>query len=70
MEVFLEFDILLSVLLECLLSFVELLFFHDDVLVKELRLLLLLFDLYLHHEDLTRIVNELPYRFLLLATLI
>ena len=32
-EVFLEFDILLSVLLECLLSFVEFLLLHDDVLV-------------------------------------
>ena len=32
-EVFLEFDILLSVLLECLLAFVEFLLLHDDVLV-------------------------------------
>ena len=69
LQVHLELLILLFVLLEGLLALVELLFLHDDVLVEQFRLLCLLIDRNLGHQDLARVVDEVTDCFLLLPIL-
>ena len=70
LQVHLELFVLLLILLESLFALIELVFLHDDVLTQELCLLSLLVDLDLSHQDLARIVNEVPDSLFLLATFV
>ena len=70
LQVHLELFVLLLILLESLFALIELVFLHDDVLTQEFCLLSLLVDLDLSHQDLARVVNEVPHCLFLLATFV
>ena len=70
LQVHFELVILLLVLLKRLLSLIQLVFLHHDVLAQQFRLLCLLVDLDLSHEDLTGVGDEVTNGLLLLPTLV
>jgi len=70
LQVHLELFILLFIFLESLLALIELVLLHDNILTQELSLFRLLVDLDLSHQDLARVVDEVSYCFLLLATFV
>ena len=70
LQIHLKLIIFLSILLESLLAFIQLVSLHDNVLFEQLCLLSLLIDLDLGHQDFARVINEVSNSLLLLAALV
>ena len=70
LKIHFEFFVLLFILLERLLAFLELVLLHDNVLTQRFGFLHLVVDLDLGQQDFTRVLNEITNALFLLPTLI